>query len=641
MISKAHILDCTIRDGSYAVDYQFTVEDTKLVAAGLAEAGIRRIEVGHGVGLNAQNCGKGHAAISDTDYIRAACSAVPARVLIGSFFIPGIGTEDSLRAAADAGLGFVRVGVDVDDYAKLAPFIRLGKALGFEVWANLMKSYLVPPDRFADICRGVGNDGAAVIAIVDSAGGMTPDVVAAYTSAAVAKTTAPLAFHGHNNLTLAVANCLRFVDCGGSYVDGTLSGIGRSGGNAATELLAALLEPRLADPLDWKRLVELADAVMQFCVPDHARPRASDIATGLNYFHSSFREKIVEPAARVAHASLFRTILNLPANSRKTVTPEIARAAAELAATELKIAPRFGPCLDLEDTLERQQPSTIAALADWLAVLKGKSPLRRVISVALANGAGIRVAGIRRGTACLVAHIEVVSPAAVGELRRQLADTGEFWLLDRPLASTTTELSTLPVLLYDDNSVVAQSVADSLQVLAGPKPTVALYGESPIIAFAIARQSVLLADGVVDVLLACDSAKPADVCAVERVRTGGVVLLVRPHALTARAFASARERGLTILRVDCGAALVAEAERLLATYDRHRAAAGEVLLAADIRVVAGGLVGHHGDIVIDSRAKPRFILGVADGEGGLQRAEGADSARVRTVERWIMNQWGM
>ena len=37
--SKVNILDCTLRDGSYLIDYQFTAEDTYLVCLGLSKAG--------------------------------------------------------------------------------------------------------------------------------------------------------------------------------------------------------------------------------------------------------------------------------------------------------------------------------------------------------------------------------------------------------------------------------------------------------------------------------------------------------------------------------------------------------------------------------------------------------------------------
>ena len=47
------ILDTSIRDGSYVFNFKFTKEDTFLIARGLSNAGIKHIEVGHGLGLKA------------------------------------------------------------------------------------------------------------------------------------------------------------------------------------------------------------------------------------------------------------------------------------------------------------------------------------------------------------------------------------------------------------------------------------------------------------------------------------------------------------------------------------------------------------------------------------------------------------
>ena len=75
-MQKVKILECTLRDGSYAIDYQFTDEDTAIIAAGLEDAGFRFIEIGHGLGLNASNAGEGVAAASDEDYLKAAASVL-------------------------------------------------------------------------------------------------------------------------------------------------------------------------------------------------------------------------------------------------------------------------------------------------------------------------------------------------------------------------------------------------------------------------------------------------------------------------------------------------------------------------------------------------------------------------------------
>jgi 4-hydroxy-2-oxovalerate aldolase len=635
----AHILDCTIRDGSYVVGYQFTVEDTAIVAQGLAALGIGHIEVGHGLGLNAQNCGQGGAAITDVEYITAARSAVSAGARVGSFLIPGIGTEESLREAVDAGLDFVRLGIDVDDFVKLEPFARLAKALGIEVWGNMMKSYLVTPDEFAETARRVGEFGVDVVAIVDSAGGMRPDDVAAYTEAAVVSTKVPLAFHGHNNLTLAVANCLRFVECGGVYVDGSLSGLGRSGGNAATELLAALLSQRgrLAHKVDWERLIAFADAVMEFSVPFHARRRAAEIATGLNYFHSSFGA-IVEDASADAGVPLFKTILQLPRSSRKIVSASVAGESARRV-----LAHGVGKTVSVScgvglDWMERTQANSLESLAERLRVQKGKSPQQRVITVACVAGLKEpRIGPLRSTGSAVVAHIEVGGGESLREACKLLDDSADLWLIDVRLDREVLSGFRQPVYFYEDDSVVRQALVDTLQAI-GTRSIVVVGDDNGELAAVKKRFAASGAEiPVADALVTCDPAAPAREADLDRIRSGGAVVLIRGCALSESAFALARKRGLKLWRLDCGPALVAEAERVLSTHNRFRLAAGETEVAPGVRVLAGGVVGEAGDVVVDHLNSPRFILGEADGRGGIRAVSPAEKGRA--VQRWILEHW--
>jgi len=511
------------------------------------------------------------------------------------------------------------------------------------VWGNMMKSYLVPPAEFAEVARRVAEFGVDVVAIVDSAGGMTPDDVAAYTEASVSRTSVPMAFHGHDNLTLAVANCLRFIECGGLYVDGTLAGLGRSGGNAATELLAALLTQRgrLARPVNWKRLIEFADSVMKFCVPFHARTRATEIATGLNYFHTSFAP-IVEKAAAEADAPLFRTILRLPLNSRKNVTPDVAAAAAGAAACEDDRAHSgFTPAPLGAEAMQRVQPASLNALAERLRVQKGKTSQQRVITIAHTPGLSQpRIGPLRSTPGALVAHIEISDAAMLAEVGAALANSCDLWLVDTRIDQTNLQPLQQPVIVYDDEAVIAQALADTLQAIGAR--TIAVTGDDLGQKAAIRRLlQTLTPNGEVDAVVACDSAKPAGERDLDRVRDGGAVLMVRAGALTDAAFASARQRGLQLWRLDCGTALVAEAERLLNTHDRFCQASGEKEIAPGIRVLAGGAVGQTGDIVIDHLSAPRFILGEADGCGGIRPVSASTSARSQAAQHWIMAHWGL
>src|SRR5579862_8246354 len=90
------ILEVTLRDGSYLIDFQFTAEDTANIASALENVGFRWIEVGHGLGLNASQAGRGTAAASDEEYMEAAAQALKLAKW-GMFFIPGIGREEDLR----------------------------------------------------------------------------------------------------------------------------------------------------------------------------------------------------------------------------------------------------------------------------------------------------------------------------------------------------------------------------------------------------------------------------------------------------------------------------------------------------------------------------------------------------------------
>lgn len=628
---KVQILDCTIRDGSYVVDFQFTKEDTFVVAKGLAKAGIGHIEVGHGLGLGASIC-KGAAAETDHDYIRVACEATNGSAKVGSFFIPGIGVEDDIKAACDAGLDFIRLGIDVDDFAKLEPYVHLAKSLGLEVWGNMMKSYLVTPKEFGNIARRVGEFGVDVIALIDSAGGMTPDDVSNYTLEARSSTPTPLAFHGHNNLTLAVANCLRFVEAGGLYVDGSLAGLGRSGGNAATELLAAFLSRKnhLTGPIDWEYLIEFADSVMEFCAPGHVQARAAEIATGLNYFHSGF-SGVVEKARHDTGASLFKTLIHLPESSRKLVTPEAASSAVQKAlTTQSTNIPTSGTSFE---RLERTQPANLEELAGRLRVDRGKFPQPRVITVAYSPDlAESRIGPLRKNAGSIVAHIEVGSINAYKEVKVLLREVSEFWLMDNKLAQLLPHSEKDTSYLYDDNHVVTQALADTMQVLR--VNDAALIG-SNLDGMHDLKKVVRLRQETepTDAIIACDPSRPVGPDAIDQVREGGAVLILRACALSSAGFHAAHERGLTIRRLDCGAALVAEVERILATRKQFQSGAGARNLPNGQRIVSGGMIGRHGDIVVDDWQKPSFILGEADGYGGIRAVKGE---AVNSIQEWII-----
>ncbi len=290
------ILECTIRDGGYAIDFQWGADEIEQMVGQLASAGFEYIEIGHGLGLGASRT-MTPARCSDEEMATVA-SRTKAGAKIGAFFIPGVGDADDLRRFRDHGGDFVRVGTDVSKSESAWPFVELAVSLGFEVGYNFMKSYTAPPFELLRRATPIAERGATTIAVVDSAGGMLPDQVAAYVDVLAAGLNAGVGFHGHNNLLLANANSLAAVQHGAAVVDTTLLGMGRGGGNAQTETMLVVLDKAGfgtgIDPLQVAKIAE------RYVSPKQVRLKGADeleLIYGFALFHSGFTKRVQDIAA--------------------------------------------------------------------------------------------------------------------------------------------------------------------------------------------------------------------------------------------------------------------------------------------------------------------------------------------------------
>lgn len=287
------ILETTLRDGSYAIDFGFTAGDTAILCAELERVGFDLIEIGHGIGLGASAAGKGQAAETDESYMTAAANTLTTAKW-GMFCIPGIARLEHVDLAAAHGMGFIRVGTNAADAADAEPFIARAKRHGMLVAANFMKSYAMEPSKFADKARMAQQFGADIVYVVDSAGGMMTDEMERYLCAVREVCDVPLGFHGHNNLGLAVANTLRAAELGCAVVDTSLQGLGRSAGNTPTEIFLMVLERRGVHlGIDGLRVMDIAEKYVRPLLPV-AGYDSVDIVCGFSQFHTSYMGVIRE-----------------------------------------------------------------------------------------------------------------------------------------------------------------------------------------------------------------------------------------------------------------------------------------------------------------------------------------------------------
>ncbi|RUW65039.1 4-hydroxy-2-oxovalerate aldolase [Mesorhizobium sp. M2A.F.Ca.ET.067.02.1.1] len=297
MSERLRLLDTTLRDGSYAIDFQFTARDTAAIAGQLEAAGFELIEIGHGVGLGASQRNYRRAAETDEAYLAAAADTLK-RALWGMFCIPGVATLQQIDMAAEFGMRFIRVGTDVADVPDSKDFIERAKKHGMVVCANYMKSYVAAPEEFARNALLSQQYGADVVYIVDSAGGMLTRDMEGYFRAVRDVCDVKIGFHGHDNLGLGVANAVRAAELGAAIVDTSLQGMGRSAGNTPTELFIVVMERLgVAMGFDPLRVMDIGEKYIKPLIRRDGL-NSLDIVAGFAQFHSSYMTLIREYSSK-------------------------------------------------------------------------------------------------------------------------------------------------------------------------------------------------------------------------------------------------------------------------------------------------------------------------------------------------------
>jgi 4-hydroxy-2-oxovalerate aldolase len=288
MSSRLKICDVSLRDGSHVVRHQFTVEQIVSIAGALDAAGVAMVEVSHGDGLGGSSLQYGLSRTHELELIRAA-RAVLSRAKLTVLLLPGIGTREDLKAAHDLGAEVVRVATHCTEADIAQQHIAYARELGMEVAGFLMMAHMIPATQLAAQAKQMEAYGAHAVYVTDSAGALTVDGARDRVRAIRDAVQCEVGFHGHNNLSLAVANTLAAIEEGATWIDGAVRGFGAGAGNTATEVLAAVLDRigRNAG-LDVYRLMDIAEELVPSVMGKEATIDRAALTLGYCGVYSSF-----------------------------------------------------------------------------------------------------------------------------------------------------------------------------------------------------------------------------------------------------------------------------------------------------------------------------------------------------------------
>lgn len=262
---KVRITDSTLRDGSHAMAHRFTEEQVRNVVHALDSAGVEVIEVSHGDGLGGSSFNYGFSLEDDIKLVAAAVDEAR-QAKIAVLLLPGVGTIEDLKKAHDAGASVARIATHCTEADISLQHFAAARELGMETVGFLMLSHRIGPEELARQARIMVDGGAQCVYVVDSAGALVLGEAQERIAALVKEIghEAQVGFHGHQNLSLGIANSVLAVQSGALQIDGALCALGAGAGNSPTEVLAATFE-RLGIPtgIDVQGALAAAEEVVK------------------------------------------------------------------------------------------------------------------------------------------------------------------------------------------------------------------------------------------------------------------------------------------------------------------------------------------------------------------------------------------
>jgi 4-hydroxy 2-oxovalerate aldolase len=303
---RLRITDSTLRDGSHAMRHQFTEEQVRATVHSLDAAGVEVVEVAHGDGLGGSSFNYGFSRTDELRLIAAAVDeATSARIAV--LLLPGVGTVEDLQAAHAVGASVARIATHCTEADVSTQHFAEARELGMETVGFLMLSHRLAPADLAQQARTMVDAGAQCVYVVDSAGHMILTDAQLRIEALVAAIgrDAQVGFHGHQNLSLGVANSVLAYRAGATQLDGALCGLGAGAGNSPTEVLVAVLE-RLGIPtgVDVGAVSAGAEDVVRPYIPRLPWTDRASITQGVVGVYSSF----------LLHAELAAARYDVPAH---------------------------------------------------------------------------------------------------------------------------------------------------------------------------------------------------------------------------------------------------------------------------------------------------------------------------------------
>lgn len=243
-------LDCTLRDGGYYTHWDFAPELTSAYFTAVNALPIDYIEIGYrSPALNGYYGEYFYLPKATIERLQEQVDTAKLVVMLDEKNVNAQQVVELLKPCQDW-CSMVRFATKPDKIATASQLIEPLKKMGFEVAINMMYLSKVEIDAALKNDLKSLNGLADYFYLVDSYGGLYPDMLRTKMAQIREVLTVPLGYHGHNNMEMALINTITAIEEGAEIVDATITGMGRGAGNLKTELFLTWLNSQRGVEVD-------------------------------------------------------------------------------------------------------------------------------------------------------------------------------------------------------------------------------------------------------------------------------------------------------------------------------------------------------------------------------------------------------
>jgi 4-hydroxy 2-oxovalerate aldolase len=294
-MKKIKIIDCTLRDGGYYNSWDFSPELIHDYLEAMSTLRVDFVEIGFRSLINEGF--KGSCAYSTDTYLNILSIPLELRNKIG-VMVNGSelvekqpGSNNSPKQTSyqktvlkklfapkkESLVSLVRVACHVHEFEACLPAATWLKEQGYLVGFNLMQVADRSQAEIFQLAKKAGAYPIDALYFADSMGSLNPEQITKIIRAFQKGFQGDLGIHTHDNMGQAVANSLQAVKDGVTWIDSTVTGMGRGPGNAQTEYLAMALQPFRQNKGNQTKLFEL--------IGKHFKPLQVQYGWGTNPYY--------------------------------------------------------------------------------------------------------------------------------------------------------------------------------------------------------------------------------------------------------------------------------------------------------------------------------------------------------------------